>query len=104
MTGIGQGALGMRRGYGVYGEVLQKTISGTNLDSIVMNVPLGFIRGGYYYWSYGNLYSRRSSGLYWSSRVASGTNSRYLLFYGSFLGPRNSNYRGYGFAVRCVAR
>ncbi|MBQ3261423.1 hypothetical protein IJH29_02070 [Candidatus Saccharibacteria bacterium] len=47
---------------------------------------------------------RRYYGYYWSSTTYSTTNSRNLGFYSAGLGPSNGNGKGFGFAVRCVAR
>ena len=64
---------------------------------------MSFIRSGAYGGVNGYLNLRRSYGYYWSSRATSGTGANYLGFYGSSIYPRSGNYRGNGFAVRCVA-
>lgn len=42
-------------------------------------------------------------GYYWSAATYSTSNSRGLSFRASRLSPRTGHYKGYGFAVRCVA-
>jgi uncharacterized protein (TIGR02145 family) len=49
----------------------------------------------------GSLYYQGSGGTYWSATVA-GTNAYYLNFSSSDVVPASTNYRGYGFALRCV--
>ena len=71
-------------------------------------LPLAFIRGGYYDWganadTMGAPRTRRYYGDYWSSTAYSTTNSRYLSFYSSNLGP-NGVSKGVGFVVRCGQR
>ncbi len=43
-----------------------------------------------------------TSGYYWSSSV-NGTYSYYLNFNSGGVGPGSTNYRGYGFSVRCIS-
>ena len=75
----------------------------TNVDTPIQAFPLSFLRSGSYAWYSGGLNSRGSGGNYWSAASYSTTNSYYLVFRGSTLGPRGSYDKGYGFAVRCVA-
>ncbi len=84
--------------------MFSQTISGSNIDSVVMDVPLSFMRSGSYAWNTGYLNSRRSGGYYWSSRVGSAADSRNLFFNSTAVNPRRSSAKGNGFAVRCVAR
>ena len=42
-------------------------------------------------------------GYYWSAATYNTDYSRYLYFGASSLGPRTGDYKGFGFAVRCVA-
>ena len=72
-------------------------------DTKIQAFPLSFLRSGYYSWGNAGLLDRGSSGYYWSSGSYSDGASRYLYFYASYLNPRYSNGKGYGFAVRCVA-
>jgi len=51
-------------------------------------------------YSNGSLYNVGSSGYYWSSTV-SGTDAR-ILYFGSSNASMFSNYRAYGFSVRCL--
>ncbi|MBQ3261270.1 hypothetical protein IJH29_01275, partial [Candidatus Saccharibacteria bacterium] len=80
-------------------------------DTSLHTLPLAFIRGGYYNWGnkdypteMGAPRNRRYNGYYWSSTTYSTTHSRNLNFYSTRLSPSNGNYKGNGFAVRCVAR
>ena len=61
------------------------------------------MRGGLYYYSYGNLGSQSSYGYYWSRRLDNATRGNYLDFYSGRIYPRNSYDRGYAFALRCLA-
>lgn len=60
-----------------------------------------FPAAGYRFNSGGTLYSTGSSGYYWSSS-ANSTSSGYYLTFNSGYAYRNSNYRTFGFSVRCV--
>ena len=68
--------------------------------------PTEFVYSGYY--SYGGTLYSRPVGHYWSASVGSATYSRNLNFStggtARSLNPQGSNGKGYGFAVRCVAR
>ena len=75
-----------------------------NADTAVLSFPLSFIRSGYYYWNNGGLHLRTYRGYFWSSYASSVTSSRFLFFYGGVLYPQYVGNKGYGFAVRCVAR
>ncbi|MBR3180982.1 hypothetical protein IKF63_02800 [Candidatus Saccharibacteria bacterium] len=59
---------------------------------------------GYYGWLGGGLFNRGTYGHFWSSMPVNYTNSRYLYFYSTFVGPKNNTYKSYGFPLRCVAR
>ena len=52
----------------------------------------------------GELANTSSNGYYWSSSPNYGGNhsAGYLHFYSGSVYPLNSNYRAYGFSVRCV--
>ena len=80
-------------------------------DTSLHTLPLAFIRGGYYNWGnkdypteMGAPRNRRSYGYYWSSTAYSTTSSRFLGFSSTRLLPSYGYNKGYGFAVRCVAR
>ena len=75
-----------------------------NADTAVLSFPLSFIRSGFYYWNIGGLNGRTNGGNFWSSYASSVTYSRVLNFYGRYLYPQFGYNKGYGFAVRCVAR
>ena len=79
-----------------------KTIS-NSVDAMLGVFPLSFSRSGSYAWLSGGLNNRGYNGYYWSAASGSDTNSYNLSFNSSALNPRNNNYKGYGFAVRCVA-
>jgi len=66
--------------------------------------PLNFLRTGYYYRSYGKTDYRDASGVWWSITNNSPTHSFRLDTAPTNVNPQNSNYRGSGFAVRCVVR
>jgi uncharacterized protein (TIGR02145 family) len=62
--------------------------------------PLKLPWAGYRSFSIGSLADGGNNGFYWSSTVSS-TESLELFFYSSAAGV-NSNYRAFGFAVRCL--
>ncbi len=65
--------------------------------------PLQFLRTGYYNRSYGYLHVRTTSGLWWSATAGSATGGRHLNTWTGGVGAQDRNFRGYGFALRCVA-
>ena len=74
-----------------------------NKEAPVQTSVLSFLRSGNYYWSNGNLYNRTSGGYYWSSRaISTATTSYYLHFYSTSLNFMYSNYKCFGFTLRCV--
>ena len=75
----------------------------SNLDSIVHNVPMSFIRNGYYYCLSGYLYGRRSASYFWSAKAYSDTGANYSHFHSSAINPRTGSNRGDGFTIRCGA-
>ena len=74
-----------------------------NRDSGVISSPLSFLRSGDFDYASAGQGNRSAAGLYWSLRSANTTYSNYLLFGDTGLVPQYNFYRGYGFAVRCVA-
>ena len=80
-------------------------IGGNEAGRIALGLaPLYFVRSGSYYYYNGSMDALGSSGYYWSSTASNATNAYSLYFYGSGVYPQNTNYRGRGFSVRCVAR
>lgn len=51
----------------------------------------------------GELQSRGQSGDYWSSSLVNAANAYFLYFNNTTINPRNTNYRTFGFSVRCIA-
>ena len=81
--------------------------SKTNADTPLLSLPLVFIRNGRYQYDTGVLYNRGGGGNFWSSRAVSSstpTDSYFLYFSSTYLSPQNNFNKGYGLAVRCVAR
>ena len=68
------------------------------------NFPLNFLRTGYYNYSDGKVYSRTTDGRWWFATRGSATHAITLYTDTTYVYPQYSNYRGHGFAVRCVAR
>ncbi len=67
--------------------------------------PLNFLRAGYY--DYGDITMKRqgySAGLWASSADSSQAQARNLFFHELNVSPQNSDIKGVGFSVRCVAR
>ena len=73
-------------------------------DYGIQRAPLSFVRGGYYFYSNGNLNNRGSYGYYWESKVYGAASAYFLYFYSTYLYPQNGNSKGNGFSARCVAR
>ncbi len=64
----------------------------------------GFLRTGNYNYSDGKVYNRTTNGNWWSATRSSATAANNLNTNTTNVNPQNSNNRGNGFAVRCVAR
>ncbi len=67
-------------------------------------LSLNFLRTGVYVRSNGLIFGRVTDGYWWSTTAGSATNGHYLDTYPTGVGPQDNNYRGHGFAVRCVVR
>jgi hypothetical protein len=65
---------------------------------------LQFLRTGNYNRSYGYLNERTTNGNWWSGTAGSATNGRNLNTWTGNVNAQNNNFRGNGFALRCVAR
>ena len=74
-----------------------------NMDSGVLSSPLSFLRSGDLVWNSAGSSNRNASGHFWLPRSDNTSGSNYLRFRNTDLGPQNSSYHGYGFAVCCVA-
>jgi hypothetical protein len=68
------------------------------------NFPLNFLRTGYYRYSDGKVYSRTTGGNWWSATRSFATHANALNTNTTPVYPQISDYRGHGFAVRCVGR
>ena len=71
----------------------------------IAKAPLFFVPAGYV--ASGTLRYAGNYGSYWSSRAGSGTGTTdayYLYFFSTLLRPHYNHYRGFGFALRCLAR
>ena len=66
--------------------------------------PLQFLRTGDYRRSYGYLNVRTADGLWWSGAAGSATGGRSLYTWTGNVDAQDNYFRGYGFALRCVAR
>ena len=66
--------------------------------------PLQFLRTGFYARSYGNLAARTVDGHWWSDTAGSATLGRRLATWIGNVDAQRNTFRGYGFALRCVAR
>ena len=78
--------------------------SGLCRASCSLRVPLGAAPGyrdAGYYKGFGALRDVGDYGYSWSSTV-SGSIVRFLDFNPTWLTPQNSNYRAYGFQLRCL--
>ena len=86
-------------GSGLYN--VQNSTEGYNK---INNWPLNFLRAGSYGRSSGYIYVRVTNGYWWSTTAGSATYGHNLGTSPTNVSPRNTNSRGYGFAVRCVVR
>ncbi len=64
--------------------------------------PLQFLRTGNYRRSYGYLHGRTADGSWWSATAGSATHGRSLATWTGSVYAQNNDFRGYGFALRCV--
>ncbi len=70
----------------------------------INNWPLNFLRTGSYHRSNGGIVNRTVHGVWWSDTGSLATLGRTLHTGPTYVSPQNGNYRGYGFAIRCVVR
>ena len=75
-----------------------------NADSGILSEPFVFLRNGRYSWNSTGLYGRNSYGAYWSSHSNGPRGANHQSFTTVDFYPENGGNKGYGFAVRCVAR
>ena len=85
-------------------NIYNKKNEGNNRDTIIHYSPLSILRGGYYYYSNGNLDDRGSNGFYWEGKTNSETYARYLHFASTRLLPQYNSNKGDGYSIRCVVR
>ena len=64
---------------------------------------LSFLRGGYMYSVDGQRH-QLDSGLYWESKAVSATSAWYLNFHSARLYPQYTDYKGFGYSIRCVVQ
>ncbi|MBR2709720.1 hypothetical protein IKE72_01415 [Candidatus Saccharibacteria bacterium] len=73
-------------------------------QNLMQSDPLDFVVSGVYYRSDGTIGNRTTEGSFWSGTAYSATLARSLHSYSAGFYPQDANYRGLGYAVRCVAR
>ena len=66
--------------------------------------PLSLPFTGYVYYSNGTIGTVGGGGYWWSSTAYSAAYARALAFVSGYFLPQSNDYKGYGFAVRCVAQ
>ncbi len=91
---------------GSFGGLINAGSIGTDVAKLT-SAPYYFVRGGDVNQNTSNLFENAgNNGFYWSSTpVSNGTSAYNLNFNGtSNINPSNTNYRRYGFSVRCIAR
>ncbi|MBR3323292.1 hypothetical protein IKG16_00155 [Candidatus Saccharibacteria bacterium] len=72
---------------------------------LLANGTLGFTKYyGYWGWNYASEYTQGSYGYFWSGTPSAETNAYFLYYYSGGVYPQNSNHKGVGFSIRCVAR
>ena len=86
------------------GDTLKDINNDQDSSRALRSLPLSVMLSGDLNWSSGNLNRRGTYGSFWSSTPYAYTNSRYLYFYSTNVGPKNGGYKPNGFTLRCVAR
>ena len=81
---------------------LQDNDSTSSLNA--QKTPLSLVYSGNYYWVDGNLYSRGSVGVFWSSTPYSAAGALGLDFHSTRLVSQHGDDKIYGFTIRCVGR
>ncbi len=76
----------------------------TGANNTLHAFPFSLPYSGGVYYSSDTVYLQGTNGYFWSAAASSSTNARYLHFNGSYVWPELSNYRSFGFSVRCVAK
>jgi len=91
-----------------YGADWTNGANNTSLYNFLNGAPLDFWRAGFYYRSNGTVFNRTTDGYWWSRNASSTTNANYLPTGISsntgYVSAQDSDYRGYGFSIRCVVR
>lgn len=72
-------------------------ISSSNMEKYNKD-PENFEKNG------GTVSNRTTNGHWWSSYASSSTYGYYLVTASGYVNSQSSDYRGYGFSIRCVAR
>ena len=76
----------------------------TNAETPLLSFPLSYIRSGYYNFDTTSLASRTMSSVSWQSRPHTNGIFSYVLAFSKYFLPSDNWYKGYGFALRYVAR
>ena len=76
----------------------------TMQQNLMRSDPLGFMVSGVYGRSNGTIVNRTTEGSFWSGTAVSAMSAHYLLSSSRGFAPQYAAYRGFGYAVRCVAR
>lgn len=78
------------------------TPTGAVMSGVFRNYPNNFLYSGLFYTS--SAYNRGSFGRYWSSTASNNSDSYFLYLSSSSVNPgTSSDYKFYGFSIRCVA-
>ena len=72
----------------------------STLDTNLLLAPLSLVRGGNH--NNGSLSSQSEYGDYWSRQLNNAASGYYLHFRSGVVAPQKSDYRGRGFALRCL--
>ena len=74
------------------------------INNLLHQFPFSLPYGGNVYRITGDWNYRSTRGYFWSEGANSGSGAQYLDFDGAYVSPEVSNYKTYGFPVRCVAK
>ena len=79
-------------------------LSGADGSATIRSAPLDFVYTGTYDHSSGSMYLEGGYAYYWSRTANSASAVFYLGFGSAAVDPQHPGDRGYGFAIRCLAK
>ena len=86
----------------MYGGTIGSNWPKVDLDAIIQNNPLNFIRSGVYHHHLGVIGARNDQGHYWLPGLYLDIYARVMYFYSTTLSPQNADPKGLGTSLRCL--